>query len=82
MMILIVAISVAIVCFILYALERRSRREPISWEQAGKLSLVGGIIAAGITFAVGSDNVTIMAKPVIDSLPSAVQDMFVGQPTF
>ena len=82
MMILIVAISVAIVCFILYALERRSRREPISWEQAAKISLVGGILAGGITFAVGSETVTDIAKPVINTLPSSVQDMFVGQPTF
>lgn len=82
MIILVAAVGVALVCFIVYALDRRSRKEPIVWEQAGKLSLFGGILAAGIVFAVGTEKVVDAAKPVIDVMPSAVQDMFVGQPTF
>jgi len=47
------AIGVALLCFIIYALDRRSRSEPIVWEQAGKLSIFGGIVAAGLVFAIG-----------------------------
>jgi hypothetical protein len=79
MMIAIAAISVALVCFIVYALERRSKDEPIDWTDAGKLSLFGGIISAGVVFATTTDVVTDAVKNM--EIPS-VQDMFVGKPTF
>jgi hypothetical protein len=79
MMIAIAAISVALVCFIVYALERRSKGEPIDWVDAGKLSLFGGIISAGVVFATTTDVVTDAVKNI--DIPS-VQDMFVGKPTF
>jgi uncharacterized membrane protein len=79
MMIPIAAISVALVCFIVYALERRSKSEPIDWADAGKLSLFGGIISAGVVFATTTDVVTDAVKNM--DIPS-VQDMFVGKPTF
>jgi uncharacterized membrane protein len=79
MMIAIAAISVALVCFIVYALERRSKDEPIDWADAGKLSLFGGIISAGVVFATTTDVVTDAVKNM--EIPS-VQDMFVGKPTF
>lgn len=78
-MIPIAAISVALVCFIVYALERRSKSEPIDWADAGKLSLFGGIISAGVVFATTTDVVTDAVKNM--DIPS-VQDMFVGKPTF
>jgi len=78
-MIAIAAISVALVCFIVYALERRSKDEPIDWTDAGKLSLFGGIISAGVVFATTTDVVTDAVKNM--EIPS-VQDMFVGKPTF
>jgi len=79
MMIAIAAISVALVCFIVYALERRSKDQPIDWTDAGKLSLFGGIISAGVVFATTTDVVTDAVKNM--EIPS-VQDMFVGKPTF
>ena len=78
-MIAIAAISVALVCFIVYALERRSKGEPIDWTDAGKLSLFGGIISAGVVFATTTDVVTDAVKTM--EIPS-VQDMFIGRPTF
>lgn len=79
MIIPIAAISVALVCFIVYALERRSKSEKIDWIDAGKLSMFGGIIAAGVVFATTTDVVTDAVKTM--DIPS-VQDMFVGKPTF
>ena len=79
MIIPIAAISVALVCFIVYALERRSKGEPIDWTDAGKLSLFGGIISAGVVFATTTDVVTDAVKTI--DVPS-VQDMFVGKPSF
>ena len=79
MMIAIAAISVALVFFIVYALERRSKEEPIDWVDAGKLSLFGGIISAGVVFATTTDVVTDAVKNM--EIPN-VQDMFVGKPSF
>lgn len=79
MIIPIAAVSVALVCFIVYALERRSKSEKIDWVDAGKLSLFGGIIAAGVVFATTTDVVTDAVKTM--EIPS-VQDMFVGKPSF
>ena len=84
MMIVIAAVAVAMVAFILYALERRSKGEPISWEQAGKLSLFSGLITSGVVFATtaeGISNVTDVATTVVDKVAD-VQDMFVGTPSF
>ena len=78
-MIAIAAISVALVCFIVYALERRSKEEPIDWVDAGKLSVFGGIISAGVVFATTTDVVTDAVKNM--EIPN-VQDMFVGKPSF
>jgi uncharacterized membrane protein len=79
MIIPIAAISVALVCFIVYALERRSKSQPIVWEDAGKLTIFGGIIAAGVVFATTTDVVVDTVKNI--EIPS-VQDIFVGKPTF
>uniref|UniRef100_A0A6C0AJP8 Uncharacterized protein n=1 Tax=viral metagenome TaxID=1070528 RepID=A0A6C0AJP8_9ZZZZ len=79
MMIVIAAVSVALVCFIVYALERRSKNEPIVWVDAGKLSIFGGIITAGVVFATSSEVVADAVKTM--EIPS-VQDIFVGKPSF
>jgi len=78
-MIVIAAVSVALVCFIVYALERRSKNEPIVWVDAGKLSIFGGIITAGVVFATSSEVVADAVKTM--EIPS-VQDIFVGKPSF
>lgn len=81
MMIIVASLAVAIVSFILYALDRRSKGEPISWETAGKLSLFGGLLTSGVVFSTTAETVSDVAKTVTDTVAST-QDMFVGQPTF
>ena len=81
MMLVISGVAVALVCFILYALDRKSKGEPISWETAGKLSIFGGLLTSGVVFATTSDIPTVV-ETVKESLPEAAQDMFVGKPTF
>lgn len=79
-MLVVSSLAVALVVFILYALERRSKTEPIVWFDAGKLSLVGGLLTAGVVFASTSEVVTEAVSKV--ELPASVQEMFVGTPTF
>lgn len=83
-MIVVASIAVALVAFIAYALDRKSKGEPISWETAAKLSLFGGLVTSGVVFATGSEVVSDAVKTVAENVPSmsAVQDMFVGLPTF
>ena len=78
-MIVIASVAVSLVAFILYALERRAKKEPIVWEDALKLSVFGGLLSAGVVFAATAESV----KEVIGGvdIPN-VQDMFVGTPTF
>lgn len=79
MLLIISSIAVALVTFIIYALERRSKSESIVWEDASKLSVFGGLITAGIVFATTSD--VKAAVETVAELP-AVQEMFVGIPSF
>jgi len=83
MMMIIASIAVALVSFIVYALERRSKKEPIVWEDALKLSLFSGIVTSGVVFASTADvtSVSEVAKTVSETAASA-QDMFVGSPSF
>lgn len=83
MMMIIASLAVALVSFIVYALERRSKKEPIMWEDAAKLSLFSGIITSGVVFASTADGITITdAANVITETASSAQDMFVGTPSF
>lgn len=77
-MLVIVSVAVALVAFILYALERRSKDEPIVWADAAKFSLFGGLTSAGIVFATTAEAVSMPEVPAI----AAVQEMFVGSPSF
>jgi uncharacterized membrane protein YdcZ (DUF606 family) len=79
MMLAIVALSVALVSFIVYALERRSKQQPIVWGDALKLSLFGGLVSTGVVFASTAD-----VSALAEALPAtpAVTDMFVGTPSF
>ncbi len=83
-MIVIASVAVAIVAFILYALERRSKGEPISWEHAGKLSLFSGLITSGVVFATTADAISTVSDVATNVIEKAaeVQDMFVGTPSF
>jgi hypothetical protein len=80
MMIVLASIAVAIVCFIIYALDRRAKKEPISWENATKISLFGGLLTSAVVFSTSVEGISEVIKNV--EIPSAVQDMFVGVPTF
>jgi len=87
MMIVIASIAVALVAFILYALERKAKGEPISWEQAGKLSLFGGLITSGVVFATTAEAVPEVVTNVVSEVANTVnipevQEMFVGVPSF
>ncbi len=81
MMIVVASIAVALVAFILYALDRRSKGEPIAWADALKLSTFGGLVTSGVVFATTAEAVPEVAKAVVENIPE-VQEMFVGQPTF
>ena len=85
MMIIIASLAVALVAFIMYALDRRSKGEPIAWESAGKIFTVSGLLTAGVVFATGSEvpAVAEAVKTVAENVDvSAAQEMFVGVPTF
>ena len=79
MMIVIASVAVSLVSFILYALERRSKKEPIVWEDALKLSVFGGLLSAGVVFASTAETVKEIVGAV--DVPS-IQEMFVGTPAF
>lgn len=83
MMMIIASLAVALVSFIIYALERRSKKEPIVWEDAAKLSLFSGIITSGVVFASTADVTTVTnVANVVTETTAAAQDMFVGTPSF
>jgi hypothetical protein len=82
MMIVITAVAVALVVFILYALERKSKDKQIDWFDAGKLTLFGGLLSSGVVFATTSDVASTVAETVTKVDIPSVQDMFVGIPTF
>lgn len=81
-MLVISSIAVALVVFILYALERKSKDKPIDWIDAGKLTLFGGLLTSGVVFATTSDVVSTVTETVTKVDIPSVQDMFVGIPTF
>ena len=84
-MLVVSSVAVALVVFILYALDRRTKEEPIEWFQALKLTLFGGIITSGVVFAVTADGVIDVAA-MVENIPAAAkvitEDMFVGTPSF
>lgn len=83
MMILYIPVAVVLVCFIVYALDRRSKQEPIDWFTAGKLSMFGGLLSSGIIFALSGNTEVVQAA--IETIKTEIpidQEMFVGVPTF
>jgi predicted cation transporter len=81
-----IALVVALICFILYALDRRMKSEPIEWMSASKLTLLGGLLSGGIAYTVSSPEVVTetVTAAVAAAAPAAesAQEMFVGVPTF
>lgn len=80
MMIVVASIAVALVSFIIYALERRSKKEHIVWEDAAKLSLFSGLITSGVVFA-STAEVPVIVEGV-KMVTETAEDMFVGTPSF
>jgi hypothetical protein len=80
MMLLYITVAAALICFILYALDRKFRGEPIDWMTASKLSVVGSLLSGGIAYTVSTPETVVEAAKVIET--PAVQEMFVGVPTF
>ena len=77
---IIASLAVALVSFIVYALERRSKQEPIVWEDALKLSLFSGVITSGVVFASTADVAAVTETAT--AVTEVAQDMFVGTPSF
>ena len=84
-MLVVISIAVALVAFILYALERKSKDEVIVWSDALKLSMFGGLVSAGIVFATTAEPVkqaVETANAVAVAGGSVAHEMFVGTPAF
>jgi hypothetical protein len=77
---LIVIVLVALAGVIVYAAERYTKKQPVDWTDASKIGLLSGAGAGGLLFAMGGDTETVVATASVAS--SAVQDMFVGKPSF
>jgi Na+-translocating ferredoxin:NAD+ oxidoreductase RnfE subunit len=77
---LIVIVLVALAGVIVYAAERYTKKQPVDWTDASKSGLLSGAGAGGLLFAMGGDTETVVATASVAS--SAVQDMFVGKPSF
>jgi uncharacterized membrane protein YeiH len=74
---------VAIVAVILYAVERYTQKKPVEWMDASKIGLLSGAGAGGIVYAMGGgDNAVSAVADIATSAGGAVQDMFVGKPSF
>ncbi len=80
-MLIVASLAVAIVCFILYALDRKSKNEPIDFSQASKLSILGGLLTSGVVFASTAEPVNVVTEVVKEVIPEA-QEMFLGTPSF
>jgi hypothetical protein len=77
---LIVIVLVALAGVIVYAAERYTKKQSVDWTDASKIGLLSGAGAGGLLFAMGGDTETVVATASVAS--SAVQDMFVGKPSF
>jgi hypothetical protein len=83
MMLAVVPVAVALVAFILYALDRRSKEKDLIWPDALKLTLFSGLITSGVMFATAPELPNLAeAVNVVSETVSSTQDMFVGSPTF
>jgi hypothetical protein len=73
-----VAGVVAVIAFVLYIWDRKTKGAEIEWLDAGKLALGAGGAAGGIAYAVGAEDVADAVTTVADK----AQEMFVGKPEF
>ena len=80
MTLVVVSVAVALVSFIMYALDCRSKDKPISWPDALKLTVFSGVITSGVMFATTSEIPEI--TETVKNVAETTQDMFIGTPTF
>lgn len=76
-----ISIAVALVSFILYALDRRSKQEQIDWVTAVKIMVFGGVLSGGIVYIAKTPDVLEIVNEIVPEGP-IIQEMFVGKPTF
>lgn len=69
---------IAVIAFVLYIWDRRSKGAEIEWLDAGKIALTAGGAAGGVAYAVGAEEVA----DVVTSVADKAQEMFVGKPEF
>jgi len=77
---LIMIVIVAVAGVFVYIVERYTKKKPVEWSDAAKIGLLSGAGAGGLLYAVGGDVETVTAT--VSTASSAVQDMFVGKPSF
>jgi len=73
-----IAVSCAMICLILYFLDRRFRGESIDMMTGVKVFVIGGLMGGGITYTVSATPAPEVAKAATE----LTQEMFVGQPAF
>jgi hypothetical protein len=76
---LFVILAVAASAFIVYAIERYTRRKSIDAADGIKVSLLSGAGAGGLMYALGD---TSSVTDAVASAASSVEEMFVGKPSF
>jgi hypothetical protein len=69
---------VVVSAIVIYLLDRRSKSEPIVWTDALKIGTGAGTIAGGVLYSMTMPD----SDAVVEPLAGAVQEMFVGKPTF
>jgi hypothetical protein len=67
--------AVVVVAIVLYAMDRRSKEQPIETTDAAKVGGGAAVLTGGILYALGGAEA---AEPMV----TAVQDMFTGKPSF
>jgi hypothetical protein len=67
--------AVVLVAIILYAMDRRSKDQPIETTDAAKVGGGAAVLTGGILYALGGAEA---AEPMV----TAVQEMFTGKPSF
>lgn len=77
---LIVIVIVAVAGIAVYVAERYTKKEPVDWTDASKIGLLSGAGAGGLLYAMGGDVDAVTSTVATASV--AVQDMFVGRPSF
>jgi beta-lactamase regulating signal transducer with metallopeptidase domain len=78
---LIMIVVVAVAGVLVYIVERYTKKKQVEWMDAAKIGLLSGAGAGGLLYAVGGDVETVVTSTVATA-SSAVQDMFVGKPSF